>query len=83
MSTKVFWSNCLFWALAQWNRRGGYLVFRKSRVWFGVHVLWMPEQCAPLQHFVPIDNASARVGWRLHWLIWFRGRVRTSDLPTP
>jgi hypothetical protein len=79
MSSGIFWSNCLVWAVTQWLRHGGYLVCRRSRVWFGPHVLWLPAPCAPLQHFVPISNATARVGWRIHWLIWFRGHVITGD----
>lgn len=81
--SRTFWSNCLVWALTQWWRHGGYLVLRRSRVWPGPHILWMPRECAPLQHFIPLENADVRIGWRVHWLLWFRGHVVTADFLPP
>lgn len=55
-------NNCLFWAVWQWVRHGGYLCFRRSRhtILPFFHCLWLPEICTLFQkpcpwfqHFAP------------------------------
>lgn len=52
-------SNCLFWALKEVVTEGGYLLIRKSRLYFGPHFLhgqYDPEtKSIKIRHFVPKD----------------------------
>ena len=50
-------SNCLIWALWRVFRDGGFLLSRKSKNWWGPHVLWAPDFCdecaAKIESYAP------------------------------
>jgi len=66
--------NCLFWALRQWRRRGGYITMRTADlnvpIW---HFGWMPRRGGPIYHFRPLD-----LGTRYPWP-WARGYIRRGE----
>lgn len=73
------YSNCLFFALGRWWRRGGYLVIRKSRWGWWPHFIHCSDlRDARIEHNTP---ASGRWRWWIPPLV-FRGRVRTEDRPS-
>lgn len=36
-------SNCVFFALSQWWKKGGYIIIRKSKWGWWPHLLWSPD----------------------------------------
>lgn len=66
-TSRVIRTNCLFWALRQWRRRGGYLTLRRADLAGGVfpHFGWMPAGKGYLYHFRPLNRA---VRWPWPWL---------------
>lgn len=74
---RPFRSNCAMWALGQWLRQSGYVLFHKSKYGWWLHYLWSPD----LEHFyefVPADIERLRrraQRWKLPPL-WFTGEVR-------
>lgn len=66
-------SNCLFWAIGRWMRRGGYVAFRRSKVGFLPHFSWSRD----LKVFWAYGpNVSMRSWERWFTLALFRGRVK-------
>lgn len=66
--------NCLTYALERWNRRGGYLVIRKSDHWAMPHVLH--SDADGLHHFVPpreLDSPAVA-------LFGFDGEAHSEDI---
>ena len=71
-------SNCLFFALARWWTRGGYLVLRRSHHGPWLHVLWCADlRDAAIEHYVP--NRYARRRWAWGHKLFFRGYVSRVD----
>lgn len=59
-------SNCLIFALGRWRRDGGYLVLRRSRHGWWLHVLHRRKLSEPPYSFVP----DRPIEWhKLPWLL--------------
>lgn len=76
----IVYSQCLFWALGQWRKHGGYLVFRRStHLPLGIpHVLHMGQD-GTLRHFIP--TAKPRVP--MLTVFGFAGHVQEGDADLP
>lgn len=74
-------SNCFVFAWRLWLRRGGYLLWRRTRppLSFGLHWQWSQDRRRWL-HFEPVHRETK--WWRaaIHKL-WFEGRIRRYDYP--
>lgn len=55
-------SNCYLYALGQWFRHGGWVIVRKSKYWFGPHMLWTPN-LLDFYEYVPVDKSWYRERW--------------------
>lgn len=64
--------NCLTYALGRWWTAGGYVTFRKSRFWWGPHVIYSTD-LVTFEAFVPVRLQRFRK--RLIPPLWFVGRV--------
>lgn len=71
-------TNCLLWALAQWHRRGGYVVFRRSDYGWWPHLLWSQD----LKIFEDFSPFKAKRRRALPPII-FTGDERTFTPPEP
>lgn len=71
---KLYYSQCLFYALDRWHAEGGSLVFVKSTHWLIPHVQHQ-SRAGVLTHFVPPEDL--RAVW--HSLFGFYGTVVTGD----
>jgi hypothetical protein len=73
--------NCFFFAWRLWLRRGGYLLWRRTRppLTFGLHWQWSQDRRRWL-HLEPVRREKK--WWRaaIHKL-WFTGRIRRYDYP--
>lgn len=67
-------SNCVAFAVGRRLTRGGRIVVRRSKLWWGPHWMWQPPDGGPVEQFVPVDPDG-------RWLIVFRGRVARGDPP--
>lgn len=77
-------SNCLIFALRRWFKHGGYLIVRRSRFGWWIHVMWAQSLLdAPLS-YVP----GKPIPWRsLPWILRvlplhtfiYRGRIIVGD----
>lgn len=71
-------TNCLFWALREWGRKGGYLLIRPSVYYPGPHFLHGtkgPEGQVRVRHFVP--SAPRK---RILPPVLFDGYIKEDDL---
>jgi hypothetical protein len=65
--------NCLFWALGQWFKKGGYLVgLRSNKIPFMVHFYWT-RNFKILWHYAPKSPYAKRE--RYVPSLYFRGTV--------
>lgn len=72
--------NCFLWALDKFSKYGGYICIRRSKVWHGPHVLWMPPARDAVYHFVPKKDANKKIHfWNSYLLVWFKGWIKRSD----
>lgn len=69
-------TNCLLWALAQWHRRGGYVVFRQSAYGWFPHLLWTGD----LVTFMEFTPNEAKYRRRMPPLL-YDGHERTFTPP--
>lgn len=64
-------SNCVIFALRQWQTRGGWIVVRPSRYGWWWHMEWSPDLVI-FHSFDPIRPKRRR----LLPPLWFEGKVR-------
>jgi hypothetical protein len=69
----MVWSNCLFWAVRQWAREGGYLLIRKSHYGPFPHFLWSAD-LKQFSSFVPLDPRHKLIPPPI-----FRGEVKKEE----
>lgn len=69
-------SNCLFFAIYCWWRRGGYVAFRRSRHIGGLHFLWSPD-LKRWVHYGPIS--PQKMPYALIHKLWYRGKIKRGD----
>lgn len=69
-------TNCLLWALSQWQQHGGYVVFRRSDYGWWPHLFWTVD-LVTFKEFTPTEAKYER---RIPPLL-FMGRVRTFTPP--
>jgi hypothetical protein len=70
-------SNCLFFALGHWWKRGGYFIVRRSHYGWWPHFLWSSD-LAVFEQYAPLS------GGRLRWFppLLFKGHVKSGpDTP--
>lgn len=63
--------NCLFWALGQWLRRGGYVAVVWSRRHPYTHWFHADDLTGPWRSYKPLKKSS--------FVLWFRGRIEEGD----
>lgn len=69
MITAPEYSNCLFWAVYHWWKRGGYISIRRShQIRWLPHFLWSMD-LKTWYSYVPLD---ATIPW---WHLIFEGHV--------
>lgn len=73
----VYVSNCLFFAVGRRVTHGGRIVWRKSKNWWGPHVMWQAPG-GEIEQFVPLNPVRRLIPPPL-----FRGRVARGDPPEP
>lgn len=79
------WCNCLLWARHQYRQHGGYVMARRSRVFwrwrkdghdhpaFWLHALWSPDGETCYEYTTQKPNYLP--WYRLPTMLWFRGHV--------
>jgi hypothetical protein len=72
-------SNCFFFALSLWMRRGGYIRLRRvhAPLPYGWHWSWSQDGVR-FVHFEPVSRKQTTASAALHKL-WFIGRIRRYD----
>lgn len=70
-------SNCLFWSVDQYRKRGGYLIARKSHWGNWPHFAWSAD-LKTYEAFVPLEGQNMDVF--LPYPL-FRGRIKFSTEP--
>lgn len=74
--TILGYSNCLFFALSRFLKRGGYLLIRRSRWGWWPHFLWAESLDPPrIEHFSPLGGGRPR----LFPPVVFKGQILTHD----
>jgi hypothetical protein len=68
-------TQCLYYALDQWNEIGGYVEFRRSSHWCMPHVLHYDPRTNKRTHYVPPDKL--RYPW--YSMFGFEGYIKTFD----
>jgi hypothetical protein len=70
------YSNCLFFALKKFVKKGGYFIIRKSRHGFWFHFMWADDlKDANVEHFVPFNKL------KYPWIskVLFKGRIKKNE----
>jgi hypothetical protein len=75
-------TNCLFWSLRQWARRGGYLCVRRglltaedgtNRPGYYWHFAWLPRRGRAIYHFQPAE------GQMRFPYVWMLGYIQCGE----
>jgi hypothetical protein len=71
-------NNCLFFALSRWNKKGGYLIIRRSRFGWWWHFLWAEklDGIETLEHYVPNEE---KLKVEVVSKVLFKGHVSNKD----
>jgi len=69
--------NCVFWALRQLRRHGGYVALRRSLHFRWIpHLLWSPD----LVTWTSYSPIRPKQGWKvLLDCLWFEGYIQEGD----
>ena len=67
-------SNCLFFAIAVWMKKGGYIVIQKSKYLNSSHVMWTKD-FKIFHDFIP-----EQIPLKYPWIqkIYFKGKIRSK-----
>jgi len=72
-------TNCLFWAVSQWRKEGGYIACRRTKATkYGIRGWWLhffwSRDGKEWYSFSPPKEGD--ISWRKYILLRFKGKVR-------